>query len=131
MQASIPMNTLHDARAHLDKAREFVAAAEASLELGLFNAAASNAVIAGINAKDAICLKVIGATGKTDSHADAVGELARVGATGKALAPVLGRLLKLKARSQYQTMPIAAAQAGRAVAWARQLVEAAHRAVTA
>ncbi|MDA8047775.1 MAG: hypothetical protein M0Z30_21505, partial [Actinomycetota bacterium] len=43
-----------DARAYLDKAREFLRAAEDSLELGNRVAAAGNAVHAGIGAADAI-----------------------------------------------------------------------------
>lgn len=54
------MRTLDEARAHLAKAREFLTAAELNLDLDLFNAATSNAVISGINSKDAICLRLTG-----------------------------------------------------------------------
>jgi hypothetical protein len=50
---------LDDARAHLAKAQEFLAAAEFTLDLDLFNAATSSAVSSGINSKDAI----VGAAG--------------------------------------------------------------------
>ena len=56
------MTALADARSHLAKAREFLEAARSSHEQDMFNAAASNAVIAGINAKDAICLRLTGVT---------------------------------------------------------------------
>lgn len=48
------MSALTEARAHLAKAREFLDAAELSLEVDLYNAASSNAVISGINSKDAV-----------------------------------------------------------------------------
>lgn len=47
------MNALATARAHLAKAREFLDAADVELSGELYNAATSNAVLAGINAKDA------------------------------------------------------------------------------
>lgn len=54
------MTALIEARLHLAKAREFLDAAEASRDLGLKNAPASDAVISAINSKDAICLAVTG-----------------------------------------------------------------------
>jgi uncharacterized protein (UPF0332 family) len=54
------VTALSEARAHLRKAKEFLTAAEFSLDLDLFNAATSNAVTSGINAKDAICLRLTG-----------------------------------------------------------------------
>lgn len=89
------------ARAHVAKAREFLTAAEISLEAGRANSAASSAVTAGINAKDAVCLHLVGVTGKTDRHEDAVKQLSRTGPTGKMLAPSFKRLLGLKTPSQY------------------------------
>jgi len=59
------MTALDEARAHLAKAREFLTAAELDLDLDLFNVATSNAVISGINAKDATCLRLTGTTGKS------------------------------------------------------------------
>ena len=125
------MGALDDARAHLAKAREFLEAAEATLEIGLFNAATSSAVIAGINAKDAICLKVTGRTGKSDRHAAAIAELASAGTTGKQLAPTFRRLLKLKGGSQYLAASVGASDAVRAVAWATKMVEGAQRTMPA
>ena len=45
---------------------------QTSRDLGLNNAAASNAVISAINSKDAISLALTGRTGKSDNHAQAV-----------------------------------------------------------
>lgn len=125
------MGALEEARGHLQKADEFLAAAESNLELDLCNAATSNAVSAGINAKDAICLKLTGRSGKADRHGEAVDELRRAGAEGARLAPTMARLLKLKNRSQYQAASVASTDAARAVEWARRMcVEAKEIVVT-
>lgn len=65
------------------------------------NAATSNAVIAGINAKDAICLVLTGKTSKANDHRQAVAELRKAGKIGAGLAATLDRLLKPKTKSQY------------------------------
>jgi HEPN domain-containing protein len=124
------VTSLSDARAHLGKAREFLDAAKALLDLGLHNAAASNAVTAGINAKDAISLKLTGQTRKTEDHRDAVSELKAIGPTAAGLAPTLGRLLQLKAKSQYRAASVSKSEATKAVEWARRLYEGAQTIVT-
>jgi hypothetical protein len=86
-------------------------------------------VIAGINAKDALCLKLTGRTGKTDNHQEALAELRVSGAKGRELEPTLARLLKLKARSQYQSAPVAATDAAKAMDWAGRMVDGAIEAV--
>jgi HEPN domain-containing protein len=101
------MGALDDARSHLIKAKEFLDAARANLAAERFNAATSDAVVSGINSKDAICLRLTGRTGKTDSHQSAVAELKVSGREGADLAPTLDRLLKLKTRSQYETISVA------------------------
>lgn len=87
------------------------------------NAAASNAVIAGINAKDAICLVLVGKTSKADDHRQAVKELKQAGKIGAELAPTLDRLLKTKTKSQYQSVSIAIKDAEVAVRQASRLVD--------
>jgi hypothetical protein len=115
------MGALEDARAHLEKAGEFLAAAEATLDLELFNAATSNAVSCGVNAKDATCLKLTGRTAKAEDHASAADELKAAGGAAAGLAPTLRRLLSLKQKSQYQTASMGRAEATKAVEWARRL----------
>jgi hypothetical protein len=66
------MQPLEAARDHLAKAREFLTAADVELSGGLYSVATSNAVLAGINAKDAICLRLTGRNAKTENHRDAV-----------------------------------------------------------
>jgi len=69
------MGTRDDALSHLRKAREFLDAAGLELDMELHTAAASSAVLAGINAKDTICLQLTGRTGKSEDHRSAVPEL--------------------------------------------------------
>jgi cobalamin-dependent methionine synthase I len=124
------MTVRDDSRAHLAKAREFLAAARSNLDLEMVNAATSGAVISGINSKDAVCLRLTGMTRKAVDHSDAVAELTAAGPAGAALAPTLSRLLKLKTRSQYQSASVAEADATRAVAWAARLLEGAETVVS-
>lgn len=116
------MSALGDAQLHLAKAREFLEAAEASLVHHRNNAAASDAVLAGINAKDAICLALTGRTGKGESHHEAVPELKRAGRAGATLAPTLSRLLKVKTKAQYTPASVTSTDARRSVEWAQRLI---------
>ena len=119
------MTALSDARAHLRKAREFLEAAELNLDSQLYNAATSSAVTSGINAKDAVCLALTGTTSKSEDHTDAVAELRGAGPASRPLATSLGRLLKLKHKSQYQADDVARGDAIKAVGWATALVDGA------
>lgn len=119
------MSALTDATSHLSKAQEYLDAAQLLLELDLFNAAASSAVTSGINAKDAICLKLAGQTQKADNHLDAVKELKSASPAAARLAQILSRLLRLKAKSQYQAASIAGSDAKKAVDWAKRMHEGA------
>jgi hypothetical protein len=112
---------LTDARAHLAKAAEFLASAEENIAAERYNAATSDAVISGINSKDAICLKLTGKTAKTENHQTATVELRKAGGIGPSTAVTLGRLLSKKTQSQYQTNPISKTDAERAVKQARTL----------
>jgi hypothetical protein len=106
------MTPLTDARAHLAKAAEFSASGEENLAAERFTAATSDAVIAGINAKDAICLKLTGKTAKTDNHQTATAELRKAGGVGPTAAVTLGHLSRSRPspnikrpRSQSPTPP--------------------------
>ena len=107
------------------KAAEFLEAAELNHGLGLYSASTSNAVTAGINAKDAICLVLTGRTAKPDSHQEAGAELRAAGPIGRKAEPTFTRLLRLKPKSQYQSAPMSVADAGKAVEWATRLLDAA------
>lgn len=119
------MGARDDALNHLRKARQFLEAAGVDLDLELNDAAASSAVLAGINAKDAICLQLTGRTGKAEDHRSAVPELARAGPAGKELESTFRRLLGLKTAAQYQAGPISRTDAAKAVEWATRMVDAA------
>jgi uncharacterized protein (UPF0332 family) len=125
------MGPKQTAELHLIKAAEFLAAARIDLNAGHVNAATSNAVVSGINSKDAMCLKLTGSTSKSDDHGDAVAELLAAGKRAADLAPVLTRLLKLKTRSQYQTTSVARSDAAKAIAWAERMYEGAYAALRA
>lgn len=121
------MTPLQAARGHLAKALEFQTEARSALANGHLNAATSNAVIAGINAKDAICLILVGTTNKADDHRQAVAELRKAGKVGADLAVTLDRLLKSKTKSQYQTSRMVLRDAQAAVKQANRLLEEAER----
>ncbi|MCZ7536564.1 MAG: HEPN domain-containing protein [Acidimicrobiia bacterium] len=119
------MSVLEDARAHLAKAKEFLEAAELSLDAALFNAATSDAVVSAINSKDAICLKLTGQSMKLDDHNAAPAELRRAGKAGAGLEATFKRLLNLRARSQYQVLSVQRRHAKDAVAWAERMYDGA------
>lgn len=90
------------ARGHLRMAREYGDVAVLAADSGRQSPSISNAVLAAINAKDAICLWLTGKTGKSDDHAAAARELraalaARVDGEPQALID----LIKQKNRVQY------------------------------
>lgn len=118
-----------DARLHLAKAIEFLDAAQTNLDAGHVNAATSDAVVSGINSKDAICLKLTGRTGKSVNHGTAVDELRGAGRAASDLAPTLSRLLTMKTKSQYMSISVAPADAANAVGWAERLLNGAKRIV--
>lgn len=119
------MGVRDSALSHLAKAREFLDAATLELNAELPTAAASSAVLAGINAKDAICLRLTGRTSKSDDHRAAVTELAAAGPAGKALESTFRRLLGLETTAQYQAGPISRTDATKAIGWATRMIDAA------
>lgn len=123
------MTPLEAAPGHLTKAQEFLSDAKSALANGHANVATSNAVIAEINAKDAICLVSVGKTAKADDHRQAVGELRKAGKIGADLASTLDRLLKPKTKSQYQTLSVVMKDAESAVNQAARLVDEASQIV--
>ena len=116
-----------EAVAHVGKAQEFLDAAEMAADVGWHNAAAANAVTAGINAKDAICLLLAGRTTAADDHRAAVAELRALGRAAGDAAIALDRLLGVKDRAQYDRRDVSEADAKAALRRARTLVETAVR----
>lgn len=113
----------------MNRAKEFLSAARTALGMPWFNAAASNAVTAGIHAKDALCYVAEGSTSTTQNHRDAVAELRR--AAGATAARALSDLLANKEPAQYETQEIGESTARRCVRRAEQLVALAEQAVAA
>lgn len=119
------MSDAPQAVAHLSKAQEFLDAASSAQDAGQHSAAASSAVIAAINAKDAICIALTGRTGKSEDHRVATVELRAAGPSGAECASDLDRLLRIKSRVQYQSVETSSADGARAVERARRVVAAA------
>jgi uncharacterized protein (UPF0332 family) len=117
------------AAAHLRKAREFLEAAQQSLESERYDVAVSTAVTSGINSSDAALLALTGRSPKSGDHSDAVERLTAAGAAARPMATVLGRLLVHKNAAQYQSAPMSASKARSAVSWAERLYTAAQEVV--
>ena len=110
-----------EARAYLGQAGEYLHAAQESLSVGNYNAAAGNAVVAGIAGADAIAAARLRAVWRGE-HDQAPRHLETAGAEGKDAARHLRRLLPLKTRAQYDPVPVSAAAARAAVTAAERLV---------
>lgn len=114
------------ARAFLTKAEEYLASAEDSLTAERHTPAASNAIHAGISAKDAIVTALTGSSGKGKDHATAASELRT--ALGKrdgaaAAEKAMRELVSAKSAVEYGTALVTAAKAEPLVRRARVLVE--------
>lgn len=119
------MTARTEAERHLTKAQTFLEAAQTNLTFKLYDPATSDAVVAGINAKDVICLMLTGETKKSDNHSVAIRELKDAGQVGSDAAGTLQRLLRLKSKSQYQAQAVSVSDATKAVEWAERMVDAA------
>lgn len=119
---------LSDARAYLGKAKEFLRAAQDSLELANYTAAVGNAVHAGITASDAISAVRTGTVWRGE-HAGAAAHLEASGEDGKQAARHLRRLLPMKTRAEYDPAPMRAADAKAAVQAAERMAGLANAAV--
>ena len=120
------MTPLEAARRHLTKAQEFLAEADSALASGRANVATSNAVIAGINAKDAICLVLVGKTAEADEGGQAHVRLRDTGEVPQCRRAVISgageKLLGLTmeqalGRGTLQTAPAGRPQRGQALPW--------------
>lgn len=111
-----------EARLFAGKAEEFLAAAEYAASEGHNNAAAGNAVHAGISACDAILGSRTGVRSAGPDHSDVVPLIAALPDVGHEAAATLRRLLPLKTKAEYDPAPVSAADAIRAVQQASRLV---------
>lgn len=118
-----------EAVAHRRQAEEYLRAAEHSLAIGDFNAAAGTAIDAGINAADAIAGMNLGKRWK-GPHEQAAQFVARAGVDGRDVAKELRRLLPLKTQSHYSATPVQRLKATACVDAARRAVAVAVRATS-
>jgi hypothetical protein len=114
------------ASAYLDKASEFLQAAQDSLVLRNYVAATGNAVHAGIAAADAISAATVGSVWAGE-HTLAARHVESTGPAGRQAAAQLHRLVPLKNRAEYDPKPIPAADARAALKAAERLVQIAQR----
>jgi uncharacterized protein (UPF0332 family) len=116
------------AKAFLKKAEEYVASAEDNLDLERYTPAASDAIHAGISAKDAIVTVLTGGTskGKGKNHAAAVRELTQALGSrpdARTAERALRELIGAKVDVEYGTTPITRARSQPLVRRARTLVD--------
>ena len=123
------MTQLKKAKLHLEKARQFLDAADLTRDMELYDAATSAAVSSSINSKDAICLSSTGVSARSDNPVMAVAELKAASKLAAELAPTFKRLLEVKAKAQYSESGVTAARAQEAVKGAHRMYEAAVRIV--
>jgi hypothetical protein len=119
--------TKSEALAHNRQAEEYLRAAQHSLSIGDFNAAAGTAVDAGINAADAVAGMNLGQRWK-GPHEQAADFVAKAGTEGKEIARELRRLPPVKTQSHYDAAAVTQAKARAAVAAAERAVAVARRA---
>jgi HEPN domain-containing protein len=116
-----------DVRAYAAKAEEYLEAAEQDLQDGRYNAAASAAVHAGINAADAISGALQGTRSSDPDHSRAVDLLETSGKDGKEASKHLARLIPMKTKAEYDPGTVPRSKAESAVKTASRLVEIARR----
>ena len=120
--------SVQEAVAHQRQAEEYLRAAQHSLAIGDYNAAAGTAVDAGINAADAVAGMNQGQRWK-GPHDQAADFAEKVGGEGKEIARELRRLLPLKTQSHYDAAAVTSAKARSAVTAAERAVAIARRAI--
>ena len=112
-----------EARARIQKANDFLEVAELAVS-ELFDPAASNAVIAGVAASDAVCCHRLGKRSSGADHREAVRLLSAI---DREMGVLLARLLAVKHKAQYDHQAVGEREAEIAVRRARRLVEFAQR----
>lgn len=119
-----------DVAARAAQAQSFLDAARLAIEFASelgegpsANVAASNAVLAGIAAADAICGKALQLRSNSSNHAEAIALLRRAHG-GDAAAIHLKALVAIKSAAAYEPRMVTAAKAGDAIQHADRLVAA-------
>jgi hypothetical protein len=123
--------TLREANQLVGKAEEYLQTASDALDEDRFNAATGNAVLAGINASDAILGARTGQRSGGEDHKQAIPLLASVPVDGRQAANALARLVPLKSKAEYDPEPVSRGNAELAIRQATVLVEIARAAIGA
>ena len=118
---TIPVSRL-ETRQYMEKARQFLWAAEDTMKEGLHTAAAGNAIHAGISAADALSGAVL-EWRWAGEHDQAPAFLESIGNAGKDAAKRLRRLLSYKTKAEYDSAPISKKEAETALRAAQSLVQ--------
>lgn len=108
-----------EATARLAKARQFLDVADVALTAELYDAAASDAAMAGIAAADVICCVRLGSRSAAADHGEAAPLLRKA---DERVAVDLERLLGVKYRAQYDHRRVTSTEATQAVTRAKRLV---------
>lgn len=119
--------TVAQALRHLEKAHEYLRAAQWSLARGDLDAAGGSAVLAGINAADCVSGALQG-TRWNGAHEQAAAHVKKVGTDGKAVAAQLAKLVRRKNQAHYEQVALRPADAADLVLAAERAVAAAERA---
>jgi hypothetical protein len=102
--------------------------ARAACEAGAADAGAGNAVLATINAADAVAGMLLGERWQ-GPHEGAAQHVARAGDTGAGLARQLRRVIRWKSRAHYDAAPVPLAEAVALLRAAERAVATAERVV--
>ncbi len=109
----------------LERAQEFLSAAQGSFARGHFQAATANAAHAAIAAMDAVTVFHVGKRSASERHEDAVDLLGTLGLADPTFAKRLtqfGRLLGLKTKAEYADAVVTRREAEDAVQSAERIV---------
>lgn len=115
-----------DARARLDDARRFLAAADREVEPGNGDVVASLAILSAIAAADVLCCLALGERSNDGNHAAAIKLLRGV---DPKLATSLRRALDRKQQAGYETGDLSDTDAATCLEQARKLYAAAQEAI--
>ncbi len=116
-----------DALRHLDKAQEYLRAAQRSLDEGDLDAAGGTAVLAGINAADCVS-GIVQGNRWNGAHEQAAAHVKQAGGDGKAVATQLAKLIRKKTQTHYEQTRLRPAEASGLVQAAQRAVASAERA---
>ena len=113
---------------HLRKAQEYAASAKAAYEVGAADACAGNAVLATINAADAVAGVLLGERWQ-GPHDGSAQHVARAGEHGASIARHLRRVIRWKSRAHYDATPMLLGESSHLLRAAERAVAIAERVV--